>query len=115
MKNPYKYCHITAKLIKDEDTLKLDVPFKLYACTIVYQGKDITRRLHDIKSYEGKEVLACVAYSNDAVPFHNEVDESAIAEKFAGYIGHKWDDVKTKVAYTTHYDVRKKDALATYS
>ena len=115
MKNPYKYAHVTATLIKDNDTLKLDVPFKLYACSIVYQGVDITRRLANIKAYENKEVLACVAYSNDAVPFANEVDESELAEKFAGYLGHKWADVKTKVKYLEHYNVTKEDKLATYS
>ena len=115
MKPPYKYCHIVTTLKLEEDTLVLDVPFKCYAQTIVYLGKDITRRLHDIKAYEGKEVVACVAYSNDAVPYHNEVDESAIAEKFIGYLGHRWEDVKVQPKYLANYSVTKEDKYATYS
>lgn len=115
MKQPYKYAHIITKLKKNDEgtALILDVPFKLYAQTIICKGKDLTYRLHDLKN-DGKEVLACVSYSNDAVPFANEVDESEIAEKFVGYLGHKWVDVSKEAKYLEHYNVKKKDALATY-
>lgn len=116
-KQPYRYCHIVAKLKEDTNSevpmLKLDVPFRLFASTIIYKNQDITYRLNDMQ-YKGKEVLACIAYSNKAVPFANEVDESKEVEGFIGYLGHKWEDVKKQAKYLEHYNVKKKDKFATY-
>ena len=112
----YKSIIIITKLILNEEgtALKLDVPFTLYAQNIVMEGKDITYRLHDL-SNEGKEVLAKVDYMSEDLKDTLLKDESQVAEYFTGNLGCDWNEVQKDARYLKHYNVKKEDALATYT
>ena len=114
--NPYLSALFLVTLIMNADgtALKPDVPFTVYGINCVVEGTDVTYRLNDLKN-EGKEALCKLDYSAASVPNANEIDESDIAEGFAGYLGQDWSKLKKDVNYKKHYSVTKADALATYS
>ena len=113
---PYKSILVIAILIMNAEgtALKPDLPFKTYSQVCVMDGKNITYRMNDLPNL-GAEVLCKVDYSQMAIPFANEVDETELAKGFAGNLGQDFEVIKKDVRYTKHYSLTKSDALATYS
>jgi len=111
----YKSILVISVLTHDteEGTLKINLPFRTYAQNIVCEGKDITYRLNDLKN-DKKECLAKVDYM---AKDYNAVLKSQTkeAEAFVGNMGNEWENIKKDARYSKHYNVTKKDALATYT
>ncbi len=105
----------TLKLNAEGTALELDLPFRTYSQNIMLLEADVTYRLHDLSNV-GKEVLAKISYRTIDHPSGSlkSLDESAVAEAFAGNMGNDWSKIKDKTKYKKHYKKKKKDKLAKY-
>lgn len=92
----YYYALVKTKLIQDEDSVVLDVPFTLYSQTIREGNKDVTYSGRVV----GKNVLAVIAVKNE--------DEEAL-KALPMWIGDEWDVVKDKADYKNSYTIKIKD------
>ncbi|MCP3684815.1 MAG: hypothetical protein GY861_19275 [bacterium] len=113
---PYKSILVKTTLELDPSTdnksVKLKLPFKVYGQNIVSNGKDITYRLNNTKLTD-QEVLAKVDYCQKSR--ENITNDTEAVEKFSGNLGQDWETIQKDVTYIKHYNVKKEDALATYS
>ena len=103
---------IKLKLNEEGTACIPDVPFKVYGESYVSNNKRV--RLSDIKNV-GLEVLAKLDYRVEPYPGNPDVlVEKDKAEAHAGFLGNKWEEIKTKPEYSKHYAVKLKDSKATY-
>ncbi len=111
----YKSIFVLTKLKKNArgDALILDLPFRTYAENIMLKNKHITYRLHDLKN-DKKEVLAKVDYSQVERPGTRVKDDTAKADALSNNLGQDWEEIKNDARYLRHYNIKKKDALATF-
>ena len=102
----YYYCIIKTKLIKvtdmDNEYLKPDLPFRIYSYHAVSNGSDVT--YSPSLSLDGEEIMACIAV---------KIEDKDKAKMHPGYIGDKFDTIKSDKDYTKHFphtiaDMKKK-------
>lgn len=98
---------VKATSVDGEDSLVLNLPFKVYGQNIIMLGKDITYRLNDMSNL-GKQVIAKVDYRLEDMPGNSSVKgEALVAKNFAGNMGQDWDTLKTDSRYNIHAGTTK--------
>ena len=96
----YYWSMIKAKLIEVEDSIVLDTPFTTYFEYIMDGNKSVTYS----GRVAGRSVIALIAVKYK--------DKEAL-QKWAGYIGDKWAEVKVKDDYNKVYTITQKDVKST--
>ena len=96
----YYWAMIKTKLIATEDSIVLDTPFTTYFEYIMDGNRSVTYS----GRVKGRSVIALIAVKSK--------DKEAL-QKWIGYIGDKWDEVKVKTEYKDVYTIKIKDVKRT--
>ena len=97
---PYYYAMIKTKLKTVNESVVLDVPYQLYSQYIMEGNVSVTYS----GRVAGRSVIALIAVKYK--------DKEAL-QKWAGYIGDKWAEVKVKDDYNKVYTITQKDVKST--